>query len=69
MVDMLSVVKKEFPELYTKRGAVKKQKPKQFKCNSLQGLYDGKPIKYLESIQVLLEALEKNKVSEQKNQE
>ncbi|KXY51332.1 hypothetical protein AT268_33165 [Bacillus cereus] len=33
MVDMLSVVKKEFPELYTKRGVVKKQKPKQFKCD------------------------------------
>ncbi|WP_144537035.1 hypothetical protein [Bacillus thuringiensis] len=37
-------------------------------CDSLQGLYYGKPIKYLESIQALLEALEKNKVVEQEKE-
>ncbi|MFE8095228.1 hypothetical protein [Bacillus toyonensis] len=37
-------------------------------CNSLQGLYYGKPIKYLEAIQSLMEALEKNKVAEQENE-
>lgn len=37
-------------------------------CDSLQGLYYGKPIKYLESIQSLLEVLEKNKIVEQENE-
>ncbi|HDR7922569.1 hypothetical protein [Bacillus paranthracis] len=37
-------------------------------CDSLQGLYYGKPIKYLGAIQALMEALEKNKVAEQENE-
>lgn len=32
MVDMLSVVKNEFPDLYTKRGLVRKTEPKRYKC-------------------------------------
>lgn len=32
MIDMLSVVKKEFPELFTKKGVVRKTEPKRYKC-------------------------------------
>jgi hypothetical protein len=32
MIDMLSTVKKEFPELYTKKGELRKTEPKRFVC-------------------------------------
>lgn len=33
MIDMLSTVKEEFPEIYTKAGKLRKQEPKRFLCS------------------------------------
>lgn len=32
MIDMLSTVKNDFPELFTQKGELRKQKPKRFQC-------------------------------------
>lgn len=55
MINMVSKVKDEFPELYTKQGVLKKREPKKYKCDcgyefsktkntSVMGMTFGSPI-------------------------